>query len=412
MTQDQKSSDVLPALPEPEVWCAIRDRRADFTAGQMRDFAREAVALALAAQKAAPAGWNPIETAPKDGTEFVVRYTLQGNVKRLVRWSTLYGHWESKGEAVIALELQKVEWAPLPNDSDKGPVVAPSTTNADEANSRHGEAYGVDWVYAAPSTPPSKAEQAEAPSDWREHVEQRIRTWKQRTMNKSGDRLSIEDFMGQDSIDDLVDFVCDEWTPLPPASKAEPVVPVVQEWVGCGDCDVVFPCHDGKVGCFRNLPQQPEASVAGEVLTDEQIFELADSDEANPDDRGWGPKFSALKFARLVERAALASKPPQTGETNEQAAAGSMGSVFGQCDVRGVAGHESSVRAGTVPAPVVAVSVSKPPTGEQKPVAEVIVSNGLHGVHWHAELKDFVHGTKLYTAPQPEQVAQDKKGGV
>lgn len=46
---------------------------------------------------------------------------------------------------------------------------------------------------------------------WREHVEQRIRNWRQRTMNKSGDHLAIDDFMGQESIDDLVDYVCDEW---------------------------------------------------------------------------------------------------------------------------------------------------------------------------------------------------------
>lgn len=56
---------------------------------------------------------------------------------------------------------------------------------------------------------------------WREHVEQRIRTWRQSTMNKSGDRLAIDDFMGQDSIDDLVDFVCDEWA-SPPSREVEP----------------------------------------------------------------------------------------------------------------------------------------------------------------------------------------------
>ena len=55
----------------------------------------------------------------------------------------------------------------------------------------------------------ARAERAEAaqPDDWREHVEQRIRAWRQRTMNKSGDLLAIDDFMGQGSIDDLVDFV-------------------------------------------------------------------------------------------------------------------------------------------------------------------------------------------------------------
>ena len=42
-------------------------------------------------------------------------------------------------------------------------------------------------------------------------VEQRLLTWRQRTMKKSGDRLALDDFMGQESIDDLIDFVCDEW---------------------------------------------------------------------------------------------------------------------------------------------------------------------------------------------------------
>lgn len=30
-------------------------------------------------------------------------------------------------------------------------------------------------------------------------------------MNRSGDRLALDDFMGEDSIADLVDFVCDEY---------------------------------------------------------------------------------------------------------------------------------------------------------------------------------------------------------
>lgn len=42
-------------------------------------------------------------------------------------------------------------------------------------------------------------------------VEQRLLTWRQRTMNRSGDHLALDDFMGEDSIADLVDFVCDEW---------------------------------------------------------------------------------------------------------------------------------------------------------------------------------------------------------
>ena len=53
----------------------------------------------------------------------------------------------------------------------------------------------------------AEPEQAE-PVAWRDHVEQRIRTWKQRKMNRHGDFLALDDFMGADSIDDFVDFVC------------------------------------------------------------------------------------------------------------------------------------------------------------------------------------------------------------
>ena len=44
-------------------------------------------------------------------------------------------------------------------------------------------------------------------------VEQRLLTWRQRFVNRSGDQLALDDFMDQRSIDDLVDFVCDEDTP-------------------------------------------------------------------------------------------------------------------------------------------------------------------------------------------------------
>ena len=60
------------------------------------------------------------------------------------------------------------------------------------------------------------------PVAWRDHVEQRIWSWKQRTMNRSGDHLAIGDFMGASDIDDLVDYVCDEYAepPAPPPPAA------------------------------------------------------------------------------------------------------------------------------------------------------------------------------------------------
>jgi len=58
------------------------------------------------------------------------------------------------------------------------------------------------------------AEQPE-PVAWRDHVEQRIRTWRCSRMNEDGDVLKIDDFMGDAAVDDLVDFVCDEYAAPP-----------------------------------------------------------------------------------------------------------------------------------------------------------------------------------------------------
>ena len=44
-----------------------------------------------------------------------------------------------------------------------------------------------------------------------DHIEQRLLTWRQSQMNRSGDRLALDDFMGEDSIADLTNYVCDEY---------------------------------------------------------------------------------------------------------------------------------------------------------------------------------------------------------
>ena len=54
--------------------------------------------------------------------------------------------------------------------------------------------------------------QQQEPVAWRDHVEQRLLTWRQSFVNKSGDQLALEDFMDKRSLDDLIDFVCDEYT--------------------------------------------------------------------------------------------------------------------------------------------------------------------------------------------------------
>lgn len=59
--------------------------------------------------------------------------------------------------------------------------------------------------------PQPKHEQGE-PVAWRDHVEQRLLTWRQSFVNKSGDQLALDDFMDKQSLDDLLEYVLDEYT--------------------------------------------------------------------------------------------------------------------------------------------------------------------------------------------------------
>lgn len=65
------------------------------------------------------------------------------------------------------------------------------------------------------------AEPEAEPVAWRDHVEARIRGWRRSQMNSDGDRLSISDLMNPEEIDDLVDYVCDEFTRPEPKVIAE-----------------------------------------------------------------------------------------------------------------------------------------------------------------------------------------------
>ena len=64
-------------------------------------------------------------------------------------------------------------------------------------------------------------EPEQGPVAWRDHVEQRLLTWRQSFVNRSGDQLALDDFMDKESLDDLIDYVCDEYT-----------TPPRREWVG------------------------------------------------------------------------------------------------------------------------------------------------------------------------------------
>lgn len=59
------------------------------------------------------------------------------------------------------------------------------------------------------------------PVAWREHVEQRLRGWRQRIINGDGDRLALDDFMDEEAMDDLIDYVCDEYAAPQAPQQAE-----------------------------------------------------------------------------------------------------------------------------------------------------------------------------------------------
>ena len=61
----------------------------------------------------------------------------------------------------------------------------------------------------APAAPQPPSAQ---PTLTAEIVERRLRTWRQRLVNRSGDQLALDDFLDRESLDDLVDFVCDEYS--------------------------------------------------------------------------------------------------------------------------------------------------------------------------------------------------------
>lgn len=50
--------------------------------------------------------------------------------------------------------------------------------------------------------------QAEQGAGWRAAVEARLRAWRQSFVDRSGDRLALDDFMDEKSLNDLIQFVC------------------------------------------------------------------------------------------------------------------------------------------------------------------------------------------------------------
>lgn len=68
--------------------------------------------VAWLAWQAARQDWQPIETAPKDGTWMVVCQSRNGIIK-IARWSDIYKHW-STGITAMCYLAEVSHWMPLP----------------------------------------------------------------------------------------------------------------------------------------------------------------------------------------------------------------------------------------------------------------------------------------------------------
>ena len=75
----------------------------------------------------------------------------------------------------------------------------------------------------------------EPAESWRDHVEQMLRTWRCSHLNEDGDRLALDDFLDQDSIEDLIDFVCDEWSAPAPVALTDEEIAAIAEGIDCED---------------------------------------------------------------------------------------------------------------------------------------------------------------------------------
>jgi hypothetical protein len=138
----------------------------------------------------------------------------------------------------------------------------------DSGNENHDDFAKMIKQVIALAEQPAQQEQQE-PVAWRDHVEQRLLTWRQSFVNKSGDQLALDDFMDKRSLDDLIDFVCDEYT-SPPASK-----PLTDEEIKrLKPISADFVSFRAGVRCMEREWKNKPASKPWVGLTEEQKAEL------------------------------------------------------------------------------------------------------------------------------------------
>jgi hypothetical protein len=194
-------------LREPNSLAKANAMRDDYN--RRKPLAWEALRAALAA-KPEPADSLDVIAWQKPGTTFVVHADLKE--------CTNNGHEYSR--PLYAAKVESVS-APLSDGLIEAAAHSHRCYLGPGMLSESAFYRGARWAERVLSSSDG-AEPVSAPS-WRDHVEHRLHSWRQRFVNKSGDQLALDDFMDKESLDDLLDFVLDEW--------AEPV-----SATACGRC--------------------------------------------------------------------------------------------------------------------------------------------------------------------------------
>lgn len=150
------------------------------------------------------------------------------------------------------------------------------------------------WKAATPVVPPS---------GWADEVEQRLLTWRQRQMNRSGDQLALDDFMGQESIDDLIDFVCAPLATSPsPRTPEQPEQPSVHPVERSGTRPAAV--DNGRDTRASDAPDEEDDDYSLPVLLpDNRVAMMRRRDVADTDHIVFDPPgafASARRFQRLL----------------------------------------------------------------------------------------------------------------
>lgn len=157
-------------------------------------------------------------------------------------------------------------------------------------------------LYRSPPPPPVVEQE---PVAWREHVEQMLRDWWSPTINELGDRATLEQFIGEEGLDSLLDFVLDEGKGPPPSrgwlsAEEREAVETARDFFH--DDNPVEPCDSFYLSVARMMKQILARSTPPEVV-------LPGVPDCSPmGDYGWGWREAIEAAGKALAAAGVAVK--------------------------------------------------------------------------------------------------------